>query len=66
MLLMFQSSLSFGEMAGTSSKSKVTDVHDSFGLAYTMSIGDLFDKKAKKNSRKARDPSKERGAQRHE
>jgi hypothetical protein len=31
MVLMFQSSLSFGGMAGTSGKAKVTDVHDSFG-----------------------------------
>jgi hypothetical protein len=50
MVLMFQSSSSFRRLASTSSKSKVVDVHDSFGLVDTRSIGDLFVKKAKKNS----------------
>ena len=47
-------------MAG---KVKVADVNDAFGLADIMSIGDLFTgtKKAKKNSRKASEPSKETG-----
>jgi hypothetical protein len=49
MVLMFQSSSSFGRMASTSGKSKVADVHDSLGLVDSMSIGDLFVKKAKKN-----------------
>ena len=40
-------------MAG---KAKVADVHDAFGLADTMSIGDLFTKKTKKNSRPANGP----------
>jgi hypothetical protein len=48
--LVFQASLSFDRMAG---KAKVTDVNDAFGLVDTMSVGDLFTKKAKKNSRKA-------------
>ena len=38
-------------------------MNDAFGLADIMSIGDLFTgtKKAKKNSRKASEPSKETG-----
>jgi hypothetical protein len=44
------------------SKAKVTDVNDAFGLADTMSIGNLFTKKAKKNSQKAGDLPKETGA----
>ena len=43
------------------SKTKVADVNDAFGLADTMSIGDLFTKKVKKNLRKASEPSKETG-----
>jgi hypothetical protein len=57
--LVFQASSSFDGMAG---KAKVTDVNNAFSLADTMSIGDLFTKKSKKNSRKAGDLPKETGA----
>ena len=43
-------------MAG---KAKVADVNDAFGLADTMSVGDLFTKKTKKNSCNAGEPSME-------
>jgi hypothetical protein len=43
-------------------KAKVTDVNDAFGLEDTMSVGDLFTKKAKKNSHKASVPLKEPSA----
>jgi hypothetical protein len=56
--LVFQSSSSFDGMA---SKAKVTYVNDAFGLADTMSVGDLFTKKAKKNSQKVGDLPKETG-----
>jgi hypothetical protein len=46
-------------MAG---KAKVANVDDTFGLANTMSVGDLFTKKTKKNSRKANDLPKEPGS----
>ena len=46
-------------MAG---EAKVVDVHDTFGIADTMSVGDLFTKKTKKNSRLANEPPKEPGA----
>jgi hypothetical protein len=43
-----------------SGKVKVADVHDAFGVADTMSVGDLFArKKTKKSSCKASDPPKE-------
>jgi hypothetical protein len=48
------------------SKAKVTDVNDAFGLADTMSIGNLFTKKAKKNSQKAGDLPKETGAKKRQ
>ena len=53
---MLQAPLSFDRMAG---KAKVADVNDAFGLADTMSVGDVFSNKAKKNSRKASEPLKE-------
>ena len=56
--LVFQASLIFDGMVG---KAKVTDVNDAIGLTDTMSIGNLFTKKAKKNLRKASEPSKETG-----
>jgi hypothetical protein len=37
------------------SKAKVADVNDAFGLVDTMSVGDLFTKKPKKNSHKAKE-----------
>ena len=49
-------------MAGAASKAKVADVDDAFSIVNTLSIGDLFTKKAKKNSRKAVDPPKEPAA----
>jgi hypothetical protein len=47
LLLLFQASSRFDGMA---SKAKVADVNDVFGLADTISVDDLFTKKAKKNS----------------
>jgi hypothetical protein len=58
LLLMLHVSSSFVGMAG---KAKVADVNDAFILADTMSVDDLFTKKAKKNSRKASEPLKETG-----
>lgn len=37
---------------------KVADVSDAFSAADAMSVGDVFGKKHKKNTRKAIDPSK--------
>ena len=59
LLLMFQASSSFDGMAD---KAKVVDVYDAFGLAETMSIGDVLGRKSKKNSRKSSDPLKDGGA----
>ena len=42
-------------------KAKVVDVNDAFGLEDPMSVGDLFTKKAKNNSRKSGDLPKETG-----
>jgi len=56
LLLLFQASSSFDGMAG---KAKVTDVNDAFSLVDTMSVGDLFTKKTKKNSCNAGEPSME-------
>jgi hypothetical protein len=58
LLLLFQASSGFDGMAG---KAKVANVNDAFGLTDTMSVDDLFTKKAKKNSRKAGDLPKETG-----
>ncbi|XP_066333146.1 uncharacterized protein [Miscanthus floridulus] len=44
---------SFDEMG---SKVKVANVSDAFGAASAMSMGDMFGKKHKKNTRKATDP----------
>ena len=46
-------------MAG---KAKVADIYDAFGLAYTMSVGDVLGKNSKKNSRKSINPPKETDA----
>jgi hypothetical protein len=59
LLLMLQASSSFEGMVG---KAKIADVNDAFILANTMSVGDLFTKKEKKNSRKASEPLKETDA----
>ena len=40
-------------------KSKIADVSDAFGMANTMSVGDVFGKNAKKKSCKAVDPPSE-------
>jgi hypothetical protein len=37
-------------------KAKVADVYNAFGLADTMSVGDVLGKKSKKNSRKSSNP----------
>ena len=47
---------------GVASKAKVADVNDAFVLTDAMSVGDLFTKKANKNSRKASEHPKETGA----
>ena len=43
------------------SRGKVTDVADAFGVADTMSVGDLFGRKHKTNSGKAADPPVDAG-----
>jgi hypothetical protein len=49
---------------GMGNKGKVADVSDAFGVADTMSIGDVFGKKQKKSSRKSADPPKDAGSKR--
>ena len=41
---------------------KVADVYDTFGLADTMSVGNVLAKKSKKSSRMSSDPPKDAGA----
>ena len=41
------------------SKVKVADIYDAFGLADTMSVGNVLGRKSKKNSRKSSAPLKE-------
>ena len=52
--LYVQATSSFNRMG---SKAKIADVNDAFGVADTMSVGDVFSKNPKKKTRKAANPS---------
>jgi len=47
---------------GMATKGKVANVYDAFGVADTMSVGDIFVGIQKKNSSRSSDPPKVAGA----